>query len=197
MASMTSPPSSTESSPAPEVVDKVLGGIAIAVGLAWIVAIGYAIYPALPYSPVRLPFARMAHTFVWAPQGWSFFTRDPREAKRTVYVRHDSTWESALLAPQGRLSNLGGLRRKSRAQGLEMALMINSHPADAWYDCAESLQECLAQLPRGRAARNTSPARTLCGTVVIVLQRPIPWAWVRASKPVTMPFRMLPLEISC
>src|SRR5262245_51815297 len=109
--------------------DAMFGGITIAVALAWMVAIGYAIYPALPHSPIRLPFAKEAMTALWAPQGWSFFTRDPREEKQTLYVRNGITWESALLAPHARPSNFGGFRRKSRAQGVEMALLINDIPA--------------------------------------------------------------------
>lgn len=197
MESTTRTTSSTEPSPAPEATDAGLGGIAIAVGLAWLVVIGYALHPTLPYSPVRLPGARMAHSFLWAPQGWSFFTRDPREEDRTVYVRRDSVWESAMLAPHDRLSNLGGLRRKSRAQMVELALLLEGIPADAWQPCAASLQECLGRIPQGRAVRNTAPAPSMCGTIAVMLQRPVPWAWARSSKPVTMPYRMLSLEVSC
>jgi antimicrobial peptide system SdpA family protein len=175
----------------------VLGGITIALGLAWMVAIGYALYPALPYSPIRLPFAREAMSILWAPQGWAFFTRDPREEKVTYYVRTDFVWQSAMLAPHGRLSNVGGLRRKSRSQGVEMALLIHEIPEADWQNCTASLQECLGKLPKGRAVHNISPAPTLCGTVAIVLQKPVPWAWARSSRPVTMPFRILPLEVSC
>jgi antimicrobial peptide system SdpA family protein len=174
-----------------------LGAVVIAVGLAWVVAIGYSIHPALPYSPVRLPYASQAHTFLWAPQGWSFFTRDPREEKRTVYVRRGSSWESALLAPHQRPANLGGLRRKSRAQLLEVGRLINNLPEDAWQSCDVSLQECLARLPQGRAVRNTTPEPTLCGTTAIVLQRLVPWAWAGSSRPVTMPMRVVALEVSC
>lgn len=191
------PPTNPESPPAPEATDAALGGIALVVVFAWIVAIGYAIYPALPYSPIRLPFAEMAQTLLWAPQGWSFFTRDPREEKQTLYVRHGSTWESALIAPHDRLSNLAGLRRKSRAQGVEMALLVNGLPNDAWHPCTASVQECLAQLPPGLAVHNTSPAPTLCGTVAVVLQKPVPWAWAHSAHPVTMPSRILSLEVSC
>jgi antimicrobial peptide system SdpA family protein len=177
--------------------DARFGGVTVAVAIVWMAVIAYAIFPVLPYSPVRLPFAHEAMTVLWAPQGWSFFTRDPREEKQTLYVRNGSTWESASLAPHARLSNFGGLRRKSRAQGVEMALLINGVPATEWQHCSASLQECLAQLPAGRAVRNTSPAPTLCGTVAVVLQKPVPWAWARSARPVTMPFRMLPLEVSC
>jgi antimicrobial peptide system SdpA family protein len=191
----SSPP--TESSAAPEAADFALGSIAIAVGIAWLVAIAYAIYPALPYSPARLPLAESAHTALWAPQGWSFFTRDPREEKQTVYVRHGSEWESALLAPHDRPANLAGLRRKSRAQGVEMALLVNGFSNNDWQPCTESLEQCLAQLSSGHEVKNISPAPTMCGTVAVVLQKPVPWAWARSSRPVTMPFRILPLEVSC
>ncbi|WP_164016005.1 SdpA family antimicrobial peptide system protein [Pyxidicoccus trucidator] len=161
------------------------------------ISIGYVIYPTLPYSPVRLPFAQLAQTFLWAPQGWSFFTRDPREQKQTLYVRHGDQWESTLLAPHGRLSNIGGLRRKSRSQGVEMALLLSRVPANEWQECSAPLEECLAKQPTGRPLRNTSPAPTLCGTVAVVQQKPVPWAWARSARPVTMPFRILSMDVSC
>ena len=181
----------------PNATDAMLGGIAIAVGLVWMVIIAYAFHPALPYSPIRLPFAREAMTMLWAPQGWAFFTRDPREERETHYVRIGSEWKSAMIAPHGRLSNVVGLRRKSRAQGVEMGLLINDAPAADWQTCTASLQECLNTLPTGRSVNNVSPEPTLCGTVAIVLQKPVPWAWARSARPVTMPFRILPLEVSC
>ena len=177
--------------------DAALGGIAIAVGLAWAVAIGYATYPALPHSPIHLPFAEQAQTLLWAPEGWAFFTRDPREEKQTVYIKRDSEWRSALLAPHGRLFNIVGLRRKSRSQGVELALLMNGLPANLWQPCTASLQQCLAQLPRGQAVHNISPAPTMCGTIAVVLQKPVPWAWAGSSRPVTMPCRILALEVSC
>lgn len=191
------PSSSVSPSETCEASDSALGGIAIAVGMLWLVAIAYAATPALPYNPVRLPYTKLAQTLLWAPQGWSFFTRDPREEKQTVYARQGSKWESVLLSPHGRLSNIGGLRRKSRSQGVEMALLMNGFPFKDWHSCTASLQECLAQLPPGHVVRNISPTPTMCGTVAIVLQKPVPWAWARSSRPVTMPFRILSLDVSC
>jgi antimicrobial peptide system SdpA family protein len=142
--------------------------------------------------------AEQVKTALWAPQGWSFFTKDPREEKQTVYVRRGSAWELVLLAPHDRPANILGLRRKSRAQGVEMALLLSGNaPAEDWHACTAPLQECLAQLPPGRAVRNTSPAPTMCGSVAIVLQKPIPWAWATSPRPVTMPSRILSLEVSC
>jgi antimicrobial peptide system SdpA family protein len=192
---MTPPsPAPTDGAPAN---DAALGGVALAVGALWIAAVAYAIYPALPYSPVRLPFAEQALTFLWAPQGWAFFTRDPREEKQTVYAKATAGWESVLLAPHGRLTNVFGLRRTSRAQGVEMALLIDGIPAEAWQPCTLPVGECLAQLPTGRPVVNRSPDPTMCGSVAVVLQKPLPWAWARSPRPTTMPARILALEVVC
>lgn len=166
-------------------------------GLVWLAVGAYAAYPALPYSPVHLPFAADINSLVWAPQGWSFFTRDPREEKHSIYIRTLIGWAPILLAPHARLSNAFGLRRASRAQGVEMALLTQGSDASEWRACESSLLVCLATLPPGKHVYNTSPDPTMCGSVAVVVQKPLPWAWARSPRVPTMPSRILPLEVSC
>ncbi|MEZ4363429.1 MAG: SdpA family antimicrobial peptide system protein [Kofleriaceae bacterium] len=176
---------------------RALGALTLALAAAWLVVIGYAAYPALPQSPVRLPLAERAHSYLWAPQGWSFFTRDPRGDRQFVYHKGASGWDPVLLAPHGRLTNLAGLRRRSRAQGVEMALLLENVPPTAWRTCDAPVQVCLSQPSTPREVPNVSPDPTMCGDVAVVLQRPLPWAWARASRPITMPSRVVSLRVSC
>jgi antimicrobial peptide system SdpA family protein len=178
--------------------DSALGAFGVAVVLFWMTVVAYAVHPALPYNPVHLPFADQLRSLVLAPQGWAFFTRDPREEKQLIYGRGpDGAWWSMMLAPHARMSNALGLDRRSRAQGVEMALLISVAPQDGWRDCEGTVEACLRRLPPGAAARNPSPHPTLCGSLAIVLQKPVPWAWVDSRRPVSMPSRMLPLEVAC
>jgi antimicrobial peptide system SdpA family protein len=181
---------------APE--DAALGGLVLLVALFWAAAVAYAIHPALPYNAVRLPFAAEMRRVVLAPQGWAFFTRDPREEKQTLFARGaDRAWRSALLAPHARLANTLGLNRRSRSQGVEAAMLMEHAPDEAYVECREAPSACLLRLPAGVKVRNASSHPTLCGAVAVVLQPPVPWAWLGTRRPVVMPSRILPLEVSC
>lgn len=172
--------------------------MALALALAWATAIAYAVHPALPYNPVRLPYADALNTLFLAPQGWSFFTRNPREAKQYLFRRDARGWESVLLAPHGRLRNAFGLNRASRAQGVEMALVVDAAKKGRWVVCEERpIADCLSKLPAGFPVANVSPNPTLCGTIAVMEQRPIPWAWAKADRPIYMPARVLPIEATC
>ena len=175
-----------------------LGAFALALALGWATAIAYAVHPALPYNPVRLPYANALNTLILAPQGWSFFTRNPREAKQYLFQRGARGWESVLLAPHGRLRNAIGLNRASRAQGVEMALVMDAAKKGSWVVCEDRpIADCLTRLPAGIPIANVSPNPTLCGTIAIAEQRPIPWAWAKSDRPIYMPARIMPVEATC
>ena len=165
--------------------------------LFWIVFAVYCVHPALPYSSVRLPGTQAVNRLVLAPQGWGFFTRSPREDRQLVYGRGRDGWKSAAKGPHAQLRNELGLDRSSRAQGVEIAMLMGAGAARAWRACEGKVTACLDTLPRGAAVRNPSPNPSLCGTVAIVNRPPVPWAWVRSPVPVEMPSRILPLEVSC
>lgn len=178
---------------------RLLGGLVVALALLWAGVIGSAVYPALPYSVFRKPAARPVQPSIWAPQGWGFFTKEAREGRRsTVYARRSGEWESAMLAPHSNLRNVFGLNRASRAQAVEAALLASSLPRAAWRGCDDTVLDCLRSSAGGSvAARNPMPHPTLCGTVGIVVQRPVPWAWTRSRRPVHMPATLATADIEC
>ena len=193
--------SSSSTHPSPDAAsargNAALGAFGAALVVVWAVLIVYVVYPVLPYSSLRLPGARALNTLVWAPQGWAFFTRNPREEKQFVYGRGPGGWRPVLLAPHARLRNTLGLDRKSRAQGVEMALLVAGPPADAWVPCEGPVPACLERLPRGVPVRSGVPNPTMCGAVAVVLREPVPWAWLKADEPIEMPSSILPLEVAC
>ena len=177
---------------------RALGALALVLVLGWATAIAYVVHPALPYNPVRLPYSDALNTLVLAPQGWSFFTRNPREPKQFLYRRDARGWESVLLAPHSRLRNAIGLNRASRAQGVEMALVMDAAKKGSWVGCEERpIADCLSGLPSGISITNVSPSATLCGTIAIVEQRPIPWAWAKSDRPIYMPAHIMAVEATC
>jgi antimicrobial peptide system SdpA family protein len=174
-----------------------LGAATIGVAVFWLIVAIYSVYPALPYSPLQLPYANLLNTQLWLPQGWAFFTRDPREDRTLIFVRTNGAWQSAYLAPHARLANLLGLDRASRGQGVEMGTFLKWMNGKSWSRCHDRPVDCLDRIPVLAQLDNKYPHPTLCGTIGLVQQKPVPWAWSRSPTPVVMPSIVVKLEVRC
>ncbi|RSS45609.1 SdpA family antimicrobial peptide system protein [Streptomyces sp. WAC07061] len=110
------------------------------------------------------------------PQSWAFFTKPPSDPEFVPYLVSDGGVAPAALLPNSRAENLYGLTRRQRAQGPEVAAMANQ--VRTWRDCEGIDGDCpavVAGSPGAVSVENTSPVPTLCGRVVLVETRPVPW----------------------
>jgi antimicrobial peptide system SdpA family protein len=174
-----------------------LGLFSVCLTAVWVTLGLYVVQPLLPYSPVRLPYAEALRTQFWAPQGWAFFTRSPREARTYVFTRHDGQWSSAALTPVSRPSNDFGLSRAARAQGIELGMLLMASPPSEWQPCDTALLVCLDHASIMGTVKNASPRPTLCGVVGLTHQEPLPWAWRRSRTTINMPASIVVLEVQC
>lgn len=175
-----------------------VGGVLIALVGFWLIFGLYVVHAFLPYNPVKPPFAAELRTKLWMPEGWAFFTRDPRSERVYYFVYNGATWVDASVGPQSRASNFFGLNRRARAQNVEAGLLLNEQRVrEAWRVCERSPSSCLAPAYAVNAVTNASPRPTLCGLVGVARQRPIPWAWRRSRDRVVMPSVAVTLEVTC
>ncbi|MBZ4319756.1 SdpA family antimicrobial peptide system protein [Streptomyces huiliensis] len=110
------------------------------------------------------------------PQSWAFFTKPPNDPELVPYVVSGDDVAYAAHLPNSRSDNLYGLTRRQRAQGPEVAGMANQ--VRAWKDCEELKGDCPAAVAGSSAPEtvtNSSPVPTLCGRLVLVETRPVPW----------------------
>ncbi|MCX5069004.1 SdpA family antimicrobial peptide system protein [Micromonospora lupini] len=112
------------------------------------------------------------------PQSWGFFTKPPSDPEFVPYrVGPNGTLEFASLLPNSQRSNMYGLSRRQRAQGPELASLANQ--VQEWSDCADDT-DCLTNVAgrdNPRPVTNFSPVATLCGKVLLVETKPVPWAF--------------------
>lgn len=115
------------------------------------------------------------------PQGWGFFTRNPREAAVIPYVHNGTEWVNANRGPNAQLRYLLGLNRESRLTEFDLTqVMHNATTVLTWTPCAEpEIDSCVASA----TAAGVVPVVTygyqlrLCGDVLIIRQEPIPLAY--------------------
>lgn len=178
---------------------KTLGAAVTSIAALWLLLAFYAVDAALPSNVVHLPFENVVQARTLVPQGWGFFTRSPREADLEPYVLDEASgdWADVSRAPHSEARNVFGLRRASKAQRIELALVRSGVPKEAWSDCEGDPFDCLDTSEASGPITNGSPGPSICGTVGLVSQEPVPWAWARSGRDIDMPSRVARVEVNC
>jgi antimicrobial peptide system SdpA family protein len=159
--------------------------------------LAYVFHRALPFNPLNLPRETEVAASMWSPQGWKFFTRNPREDWLIVYQNRGAAWARTQPEPNFTLSNWLGVGRGVRAEGIEIALLIYDLPRSAFRPCRGPAASCIAQAPIAARVKNKTPEPKLCGQVGVALQTQVPWAWSVRRDAVIMPSRVARLEVRC
>src|SRR3984893_11911222 len=127
-----------------QVAPRFLGGVALMLAITWSMLSLYAVHIELAVHALDLPLESSIKPNLQAliPEGWGFFTRDPREARLLPFIQQAGAWRSASEGPNGEAWNAFGFNRAARAQGGEMGLLEFTIPADAWKGCNEDVAGC-------------------------------------------------------
>ncbi|MHC6624496.1 SdpA family antimicrobial peptide system protein [Streptomyces globosus] len=168
--------------------------------VVWSVIVLYAVQEQVPKNVITLPAqSKVKHTVVnIAPQGWAFFTKSPRDVEVMPYKKTPDGWQSLSLTPHASPHNAFGLNRESRAQGVEIAMLLSAAQKSDWRDCTDSSETCLANAGAvSRQLPNGTPDATLCGTIGLLQVRPTPYAWRDLVATSHSPERVMILEVTC
>jgi antimicrobial peptide system SdpA family protein len=171
---------------------------AVLVGFSWFVLFCYSIQAALPFDPIELPMAKNLEFRAFMPQGWKFFTRNPREEQIHLFAKNqDGDWLSASIGTNADPVTYFGLSRTVRTRGIEIGLITRSVKSPQWLPCKEELSACFEKAPIAAVVNNNSPNPSVCGELILLKQKPIPWAWTKAKKKVKMPITYVRVSVLC
>jgi antimicrobial peptide system SdpA family protein len=175
--------------------DRALGWVTASLGLLATVLALWAVHAAMPANAIQLPLESSRTVQTLLPQGWAFFTADPAQVYPQAYQHgREGQWinSGGSLAEPG---DIFGLDRSKRAQGTEMALLMQDIPARDWRACTAQPTACLSRAPVAARLINTSTLQNLCGDVGIVQQQQLPWAWHGSGT--IMPSQIVRVEVTC
>lgn len=130
------------------------------------------------------------------PQGWSFFSKSPRDDE--FLVLDPETLELAVQWPNAAAANFLGLSRYGRAQGIEAGTLSVQVPPDQWQVCSGDLEGCMQESERTAIeVVNTTPNASLCGSYLLVQRKPVPWAWASITTPEEQPSKYVEVSVRC
>lgn len=175
-------------------------GVLLLIVFFWTVLILYSLKFSLPNNALTLPHdSRQASNFfkLLLPEGFGFFTRNPREQRYLVYKITDQ--EINLVTTQNTsFSNSFGLSRKSRCQNLETSYILSKVKKEDWLECKSTLTNCSNyEKTPVLMIENSYFNPMFCGAYIMVVQEPIPWAWSANFKMESIPIYFIKVNVQC
>ncbi|MEZ0184129.1 SdpA family antimicrobial peptide system protein [Flavobacterium oncorhynchi] len=152
----------------------------------WIIFLSYIFKASIPI-PSNDSYKYKATIFNIIPQGWGFFTRDPRENEVWTYKILNNSVEK-ISQTNGNLNNLYGASRKNRFIGVELSFLISQINTSSWIKMKGG-KLILDKKTYTDTIINTLKPCSLKGDFFIVEQERIPWAWSKNSDTIVMPYK--------
>lgn len=177
----------------------ILSFFAGSVIVFWSILIFKVTVAAMPYSPFSGSQIDTYNFRNMMPQGWGFFTRNPREENYFIYQK-DTLGNYALSVNSNNgLKNLFGIKRTSRIQSMEIGVLIQRLEKYDWISCPEGNNKCAAQIDTLSpiAVLNTTTSPTLCGELMLTQKQTVPWAWGKHYYEIDMPAKTIKINSIC
>lgn len=165
--------------------------------LLWLVFFVFVFAGVMPENPIYLKahidFSKPRR---YMPQGWAFFTRNPREVSAWAYKISDTM---QLYKPVSTSwENRFGLSNLVKSRNMESAYLLSKISNKQWSNCKNKPDKaCLSNLELSGTIKNVYPKPFFCGEIGFVLHTPIPWAWSRESNSVRMPISAVKVNAQC
>lgn len=150
-------------------------------------------------NPIKLNINLENKLFTFVPQGWAFFTRNPREAQIVIYQKNtDNTFEE-ISQRHSSYKNLFGLKRRASKIMSELQFIKREINDSLYQNTMWSYQEKLyTKLPLSLiSVQNQMKDQVLCGEYIVIYQKAVPWAWSRSLHTIKMPAKIIRLNIKC
>ncbi len=131
------------------------------------------------------------------PQGWAFFTKNPREAELYLYAQDRlGSWKSydlQIASP----SKFFGLIRTNRRIYFDLGKVSQEIPDKAWADCTSRPENCFDSERELISLTAPESLAQLCGPVGLVVRKPVPWAWYKSRPSTVVKSKIVRLNLLC
>jgi antimicrobial peptide system SdpA family protein len=171
---------------------------AIFIIMFWGVSIFFVAASAVAENVFNVPAQARAYQVAFVPEGWAFFTKNPRERQLKVYAIGPDSQPRELDLRGHRSNPIRSFDRSDRARLLEITKIIERSSPSDWSDCESGNYQCLQSLNSNRLKiQNERVKPEICGSHLLVLIDPVPWAWARLTNSEEMPASVLRVDVDC
>ncbi|WP_430908417.1 SdpA family antimicrobial peptide system protein [Maribacter sp. 2-571] len=150
------------------------------------------------YSPVHLSKSVSKEIFLATPQGWSFFTKNPRYERLGVYRMKKNGQIEQLTKPNFSLENQYGFNRQNRQFLSEVLSSLKSTllKDSIWHFSSKGALEASKEISSIYNFNSSFKDPMLCGRYILEMHKPRPWAWL-SNKKYKNPKKYLMINLDC
>jgi antimicrobial peptide system SdpA family protein len=128
------------------------------------------------------------------PEGWGFFTKNPRDPLLDVYKVEDSTLVNVTIRNQS-FKNKLGFSRKSRILGYESSVLANEINAKSWSkDKMKNLHDLKEDTVYN--IRNKNNRHLNKGKYLLMSYKMIPFAWSKSKQELNNPISYVYISVN-
>lgn len=151
----------------------------------------------MPHNPLSASMNISANMGSVLPEGWAFFTRNPREDKHWMYQKSEEGYQQ-VIRPISSPQNYFGFSRKGRAVGTELGAIMQKVQHETMYFCEDKIDACYNwdTIPSIKVL-NSAYAPAFCGVYLLAQKPLVPWAWSSAPEPIQMDAQVLKIDLLC
>ena len=170
----------------------------IGIGCFLIMFLFYILVISIPKNPInsRYSFFNSNKMHALLPEGWAFFTRNPREEQISVYnVNKDKSIEPISIKNM-EIKNLFGLDRTSRYTLDKMGTVIGQLP-DGYWKTITNLDSLNFYIDSLSVFSVEISRPSLCGKYLIEKRPIMPWSYYSSTKNVVLPSKYVTIKFDC
>jgi antimicrobial peptide system SdpA family protein len=169
--------------------------------LHWLLLSGLIIVAALaamPFNTLAIPDHIRGRVMTFLPEGWGFFTKNPRDPEMQVAILRDGTLHQLNIGSSFQARYAFGFSRNPRGQGLEIdELLEQLRDSRLWHSCQHATNSCAEALAPQKRILNSVRKATFCGDLILFERGPVPWAYRKTQPTMNMPSRLTRVEVIC
>ncbi|MGX1023367.1 SdpA family antimicrobial peptide system protein [Psychroflexus sp. MBR-150] len=127
------------------------------------------------------------------PEGWGFFTRNPREDMIDIYRINDDNKLVKSMYKNGHYSNYFGFSRKSRKIAMEVSIIANQIEDSIW---VKKTNPGMLEIPIFKKEVDNEFLYFLdTGEYLLVKRKTVPWAWRKNINRKHIPYEVAHIKI--
>src|SRR5262249_24867031 len=167
--------------------------------LGWATLIVCVALGSIANSPLHPSFRQRVSVLAIMPEGWAFFTRNPREAVTRVYKKAAGLNWLLISEPNFSKRHLYGFHCAGRLITNELGNLLSGLAPERWTECKGPVGECMDRRLLEPIVIHKQPRvlKELCGEIVVQVTEPLPWAWARRRTQEEMPSKWIKLDVNC
>ncbi len=158
----------------------------------------FAIVTSIPYNPMTLNKNLSFKIKIFLPEGWNFFTRNPREIRTYIYcIDNYGTIYPLPNWPNNSFNNLMGIKRTARAIGTDYGMILSNIPDSLWSKSTEielnkkNSKNFFTGRPIFQSYPDGHKKHFLFGNLLFVQKEILPWSWYRSNITANLPLKYL------